>query len=123
MFKPYGKELVLDLHDCDPETFGQDSLDLFFGGLGELTGMELCTRYFWTMDECPEEWRTVPHLNGTSAVQFISTSSFVIHTLTDLRAVYLNVFTCKDFDPKAAEEYARDFFRATVASATVIVRV
>ena len=118
----YGKELILDLHNCDATRFNKMSLDKFFVELAELTDMELCARHWWTMDDCPPEWRDIPHLNGISAVQFISTSNFTIHTLTDLKAVYLNIFTCKDFDVVEAVHFARKFFSGEVVTCETIVR-
>ena len=120
--KNYGMELVLDLHDCDVSKFTKYEIDVFFRGLAAVTDMELCKRYWWTMDDCPDEWKELPHLNGISAVQFISTSNFTLHVLTDLKAAYLNIFTCKDFDTDAAESYAKNFFDGTVANSQVIVR-
>lgn len=120
--KPYGKELILDLHECDVKYFNKMSLDKFFKELADLTNMELCKRYWWTMDECPPEWKDIPHLNGISAVQFISTSNFTIHTLTDLKCVYLNIFTCKEFDEKKAVHFAREFFDGEVVTCETIVR-
>ena len=49
--KPYGKELILDLHECDVKYLNKMSLDKFFKELADLTNMELCKRYWWTMDE------------------------------------------------------------------------
>ena len=120
--KPYGKELIIDLHECDVKYFNKMSLDKFFRELADLTNMELCERYWWTMDDCPPEWKDIPHLNGISAVQFISTSNFTIHTLTDLKCVYLNIFTCKDFDVNAAVHFAREFFDGEVVTCETIVR-
>ena len=34
--KPYGKELILDLHECEPATFNRDSIGLFFSELCDL---------------------------------------------------------------------------------------
>ena len=118
----YGKELILDLHECDVTKFNKMSIDKFFVELAELTDMELCARHWWTMDDCPPEWKDIPHLNGISAVQFISTSNFTIHTLTDLKAVYLNIFTCKDFDEKKTVHFAREYFNGTVVTCETIVR-
>ncbi len=37
---------------------------------------------------------------GLSAVQLITTSTITMHTDDEQRCVYLDVFACKDFDPK-----------------------
>jgi len=45
---PYGKELIMDLHECDVTKFNKPSIDKFFVELAELTDMELCARHWWT---------------------------------------------------------------------------
>ena len=80
--------------------------------------------HFWDDIGVPEEDKqTLPHTQGTSAVQFILTSSIVIHTLDQLRAVYINMFSCKAFDPNVAEEFSIEWFGAAECSARFIDRV
>jgi S-adenosylmethionine/arginine decarboxylase-like enzyme len=119
----YGSELVLDLHECDPTTFTRDSIDQFFTELCELIDMEKCDVHFWDdVGVPPEECQTDPKTKGTSAVCFIITSSIVIHTLDDLKAVYLNIFSCKDFDEDAAKSFALGWFNAGDCRRTIISR-
>jgi S-adenosylmethionine/arginine decarboxylase-like enzyme len=73
--------------------------------------MVRCDLHFWDADNTPQEL-TSPHTKGTSAVQFIITSNITIHTLNELRAAYVNVFSCKPFDEKVAEELTWRFFGA-----------
>lgn len=42
MDKPYGKELILDLHQCDPSTFDRESIESYFEQLCDLIEMERC---------------------------------------------------------------------------------
>lgn len=120
----YGQELVLDLGDCDATTFSRDSLKDFFAKLCDLIDMELAEIHFWDDVGVPEEEKqTSPKTKGTSAVCFILTSTIVVHTLDLLGAVYVNIFSCKDFDPKAAERFTRDWFGGEVARSTFIERV
>ena len=122
--RPYGVELILDLHDCDPATFTRDSLDTFFTQLCERIDMEKCVVHFWDDVGVPEdEQQTSPHTKGTSAVCFILTSSIVVHTLDLMKAVYLNIFSCKDFDPDAAEEFAKVWFGGQTAKRTFVSRI
>ena len=87
--KSYGFELILDLHGCDVATFNRESLDAYFEKLCKAIKMQKCERYFWDDVGLPEEQKqTSPHTKGSSAVQFILTSSIVIHTLDLLEAVY-----------------------------------
>ena len=120
----YGVELILDLHDCDASRFTRESIGKYFEGLCELIDMKREALHFWDDVGLPEaEKQTSPHTQGTSAVQFILTSSIVIHTLDQLSAVYVNMFSCKAFDPKLAEQFTAEWFGAGDCSARFIERV
>jgi len=119
----YGFELVLDLHNCDASTFTRDSINRYFKDLCELIDMEKCDVHFWDDVGVPaEDQQTSPRTKGTSAVCFILTSTIVVHTLDLLEAVYVNVFSCKRFDPEAAERFTRDWFRGRTAQVTFLDR-
>jgi len=122
--KPYGFELILDLHGCDPNTFNRDSLDNYFEKLCKAIDMEKCARYFWDDVGVPvEEQQTLPHTKGTSAVQFILTSTIVIHTLDLLKAAYINIFSCKPFDRQVTEELTKEWFGAKECRSHFIERI
>jgi len=122
--KPYGYELIIDLHGCDVSTFNRESLDGYFEKLCKAIDMKKCERYFWDDVGLPEEKKqTSPHTKGSSAVQFILTSSIVIHTLDLLEAVYVNIFSCKTFDEKVAEAITKEWFGANGCSARFIERI
>ena len=119
----YGMELVLDLRDCDPDTFTREAIGAYFSDLCKLIDMEPCALHFWDDKDVPEaERQTNPKTKGTSAVQFILTSSIVIHTLDLLRVVYLNIFSCKRFDSEAAAKFSAKAFGCTECSARVLRR-
>ena len=121
---PYGYELILDLHGCDPSTFNRTSMRKFFRKLCEVIDMKRCSLHFWDDRGLPpEERQTSPHTKGISAVQFILTSSVVIHTLDLMGAVYVNIFSCKLFDPQTAEILTKEWFRATECRRHFISRV
>jgi len=120
----YGQELILDLKDCDPKTFNRESITEFFNRLCYLIDMEKGDLYFWDdVGVPPEECQTDPNTKGTSAVQFIITSSIVIHTLDLLGTVYLNLFSCKAFDAGEAEELTRVWFDGEVVKRTEVDRI
>ena len=122
--KTYGIELILDLHDCDPSTFNRRSLRNYFKELCITIDMKRAKLCWWDDYRLPlEQQQTLPHLKGTSAVQFIMTSSIVIHTLDLLSAVYINIFSCKDFDAELAKEFSENWFKGKIASSHVIKRI
>lgn len=114
----YGVELVVDLHECDPFTYDRRSkLVTFFDDLCALIEMEQHDRHFWDYENFPDEYDAAPpHLKGTSAVQFIATSSITVHALDDLRCVYINVFSCKDFNRLTTLKFCREFFKGKVSN-------
>lgn len=121
--KPYGKELILDLHHCDSMTFTRNSIRNYFRELCELINMERCKLSWW--DDYglpPEECQTEPHLKGTSAIQFILTSNITIHTLDLLNNAYINIFSCKDFDADAAIKFSADWFKGKIVNSYLIER-
>ena len=120
----YGIELILDLHDCDVSTFTRESISEYFSQLCELIDMQREDLHFWDdVGVAEEDKQTSPQTQGTSAVQFILTSSIVIHALDQLRAVYINMFSCKPFDPHVAEKFTAEWFGAGGCSARFIDRI
>lgn len=121
---PYGFELILDLHGCDAATFTRESIDGYFETLCKAIDMVKCERYWWDdVGVPPEEQQTSPHTKGTSAVQFILTSTIVVHTLDLLKAVYVNIFSCKEFDPEVAKQITMDWFKAETCKEHFIERI
>jgi len=119
----YGYELILDLYRCDETKFTRKSIDEYFRILCDLIDMEKCDRYFWDDLDTPEEERqTEPHTIGTSAVQFILTSNITIHTLDLLRKVFVNIFSCKEFDYDIAADFTESWFGGTIKNRTSMER-
>ena len=122
--KPYGFELIIDLHGCDVSTFNRKSLRGYFKKLCKTIDMKRCELYFWDDYGVPEEEKqNVPHTKGTSAVQFILTSNITIHTLDLLKAAYVNIFSCKKLDRKIAEKITKEWFDAKKYRAHFIERI
>lgn len=119
----YGEELILDLHGCDIARFTRREIKQFCEELCDLIDMERCDLHFWDDVDVPEEeQQTHPKTKGTSAVQFILTSTIVIHTLDLTRAVYVNIFSCKEFDTDEAAKFTAKWFGSTDWTANVVVR-
>jgi S-adenosylmethionine/arginine decarboxylase-like enzyme len=124
MAAPYGYELLLDLSDCDPSTFNRKFIDQFFTELCDVIEMEKCAVHFWDdVDVPPGEQQTEPHTKGTSAVCFILTSTIVLHTLDLLKAMYVNIFSCRGYNPDVAAEFTKKWFRGNIRNSTFIERL
>jgi len=113
--KLYGHELVLDIAGCDPKTFNRKDLRKFFKALCIKIDMKRAKLVFWDdHGVAPKDRQTLPHLKGTTAVQFIMTSNVTIHTLDILESVTLNIFSCKNFNPRDARKFCVDWFGGKV---------
>lgn len=120
----YGKELILDLHECDVSKFTRKHIEDYFIQLCNLIEMTRCDLHFWDdLDTPDDEKQTSPHTKGTSAIQFILTSNITIHTLDLLSNVYINIFSCKDFNAHAAADFSSFYFLGKVANITTIDRL
>ncbi|MCP3941511.1 MAG: hypothetical protein GY710_08530 [Desulfobacteraceae bacterium] len=121
---PYGYEVIMDLHDCNISKFTREDISLFFVALCDLIKMERRDLHFWDDYDTPvAKHQTSPHTKGTSAVQFILTSSIVIHTLDLKGDVYINIFSCKYFDKKVALEFCEKWFSSSNCISHHIERV
>ena len=87
-----------------------------------LIEMERADLHFWDYETQEEKDEVPDHLAGTSAVQFISTSNVTIHTLDRLKAVYLNVFSCKDFDARKAIAFCEEYWAGDTIQNSILVR-
>ncbi len=113
----YGKELILDLHECDVKKMTRPYIREYFEQLCEKIDMKRCDLHFWDDEGVAEEDKqTSPHTTGVSAVQFILTSNITIHTLSLLKKVFINVFSCKEFDAPLVRIFSKEWFGGYIAN-------
>jgi len=121
--EPYGQELILDLHNCDTARFTRLDIEQFCTALCELIDMEPCELHFWDdLGVAEEEQQTHPKTKGISAVQFILTSTIVIHTLVLMKSAYVNIFSCKKFETDEAASFTAQWFGAKDWTSNVVIR-
>ena len=122
--KDYGKELIVDIHECNINKFTRKSIRKYFKELCNLIDMKRDKLCWWDdLYTLEEEKETESHLVGTSAVQFIRTSNITIHTLDKLRKVFINIFSCKDFNVVIAAQFSRKWFEGVIVNRKVILRM
>ena len=114
---PWGWHLVLNLYDCDLASIQSAKvIRQFVIDLCDLIDM----RRFGepTIVNFGED----PRVSGYSLVQLIETSNICAHFADQSRAVYIDIFSCKKFEPEAAAEFCMTAFGAEKASGTFISR-
>lgn len=123
----YGQELILDIHECDARAFNRNDLEKYFKGLCVKIGMVRADLHFWDYEgytgAIRDKENAPDHLAGTSAVQFIQTSNITIHCLDKLGKVFINIFSCKDFNTDDAAKFTAIFFDGKIKKQTVVERI
>lgn len=107
----YGMELILDCHDCNRKFFYKKYLKRYFKGLVEAIDMQAADQYFYKEP------------TGLCAIQFILTSNITVHCHNGLKRLYVNVFSCKEFDAHKAKSYTQDFFEVRRVDDRVVLRI
>lgn len=114
--QPWGMSAAIDLHDCAHERLTNPNLlKKFVLEVVKLIGMK-------THGPCHIDRFGDGELEGYSAIQFIETSSITVHLDEVENRALIDIFSCKDFDPAVAENYAKKFFQAKQVKSTVLVR-
>lgn len=112
----FGMELQLDLAGCDLVVLdSRDDLIVFMSLLAERIGM---TTYGDPIAVRFGEG----DLAGWTVVQLITTSNMNLHAVPANQTLFLNIFSCRRFNPKEATDFAVEFFHATNHTATVVNR-
>jgi S-adenosylmethionine/arginine decarboxylase-like enzyme len=103
--KVWGIASSIDIYQCDPETIrSADKIRQFVIELCELIEMK---RY---MDTLVVHFGEDEKVAGFSMVQLIETSLISAHFANLTNTTYLDVFSCKPYDPEVVAEYAMRFF-------------
>ena len=115
----FGQELVLNLYDCDVKTISsRTKIHEFVVTLCD-TVIHM-KRYGKPL--IPHFGHENPITSGYSLVQLIETSSVTAHFSEYKRSVYLNIFSCAYYDPKATEQFCKKFFGAKRVVSQLIKR-
>lgn len=113
----WGKEVILDLGNCNPDTIrSKEKLAQFI--------IELCVLIDMKRFGEPiiEHFGEEDKVAGYSIVQLIMTSCITGHFANATNSAYINVFSCKDYDAEVVKEFAMNFFEASTVNVTVLQR-
>lgn len=113
----WGIATAIDLYDCNPATIRDaDAIRRFVIELCELIEMK---RFGETLVVHFGEDEKVA---GYSMVQLIETSLISAHFANLTNTTYLDVFSCKPYDPDIVAEFARKFFGGSRVVTSVTFR-
>jgi S-adenosylmethionine/arginine decarboxylase-like enzyme len=104
---PWGILTSLDLYGCSPETIrNAEEIRRFVVELCERIDMKRfgeCQVVHFGQDE---------RVAGYSMIQLIETSLISGHFANQSNAAYIDIFSCKPYDPDDVAQFSREFFEA-----------
>lgn len=107
----------VDIHDCDPQLVRDpEAIREFTIQLCDLIGMKRFGEP--VIVDFGEDER----VSGYSLTQLIETSLISAHFANQSNTVYLDIFSCKYYDPDTAAQFSRDFFKGKDYSINVALR-
>lgn len=113
----WGIASAIDIYDCDPHSIRDAELIKKF--VIELCDLIEMKRYGETqVVHFGEDERVA----GYSMVQLIETSLISAHFANQSNAVYLDVFSCKPYDPDVVREFAQEYFGGMRSELNVTLR-
>lgn len=96
----FGKHLILDVYECSEDIYDVEFWKRWIPTLVDLIDMK-------AHGPLRIEKFGDGELHGISAMQFIETSSIVLHNEKRNNGVHLDVFSCADFDEYKVYDYVR----------------
>ncbi len=113
----WGIAASIDVYDCNPETIrSADAIRRFVVELCDLIEMKRFGET--TVVHFGEDER----VTGYSMVQLIETSLISGHFANQTNAAYLDVFSCKPYDPDIVRNFAEKFFSGANSAMYVNLR-
>ena len=114
---PWGLLSCIDLYECDPATIRDaEKIELFVSQLCKLIEMK---KFGETqVVHFGEDERVA----GFSMIQLIETSLISAHFANASNTTYLDVFSCKIYDPQIVVDFAKRFFKAKEANLQTVNR-
>jgi len=115
--KTWGIASAIDIHDCDPAKIRDaEVIKQFVVELCDLIEMKRfgeCTVVNFGEDD---------RVAGFSMVQLIETSCISAHFANQTNRAYLDVFSCKWYEPEIVRHFSQKYFGGKSSKITVVLR-
>ena len=106
----------IDIYDCDPEKIkSKEAIVEYVSRLCQLIDMK---QYGEPIVVHFGKGQT----EGFSFVQFIETSLISGHFANESNRAFIDIFSCKPYDPEKAAEFSKDFFGGSSYRLNVLIR-
>lgn len=114
--RTWGKHLILDAAGCSPKMIGSSIV------IGNFT-KDLVRRIDMKAYGDPQiVMFGTGNKKGYTLIQLIETSNIAGHFVEENNTMYLDVFSCKDFDAEVVKDTVKEFFGAERINTHLLVR-
>ena len=121
MSQNWGYQLILDLGGCNINKITEENTKDMIDSLLKKTKMKALGKPVFKFIHATEQ--SVSHsIDGFSVVQFIITSSITIHTVNSTRSIFIDFFSCKEFNPDDVERIVERFYNPSIIKRRYITR-
>ncbi len=103
----WGLSAQIDLYGCDPKLI--DDHDYIFAFAVKLCQLIQMERYG---DPQIVRFGDDPKVAGYTLVQLLTTSALTAHFVPHSSAVYLDLFSCQEYDPAEVDCFCKEWFKA-----------
>jgi len=114
--RTWGKHLILDAAGCSPKRIGSATVIKNF--TKDLVKQIDMVAY----GEPKIVMFGTGNKKGYTLIQLIETSNIAGHFVEENNTMYLDVFSCKDFDAEIVKKLVREYFNAQSFSSRVLLR-
>ncbi len=111
----WGKLAAINLNSCNDKIKDKKEIKRFIQELCSLIQME-------KVGSTKVKRFGKDELKGYSAFQFIKTSSITCHFDETQNQSFIDIFSCKDFNPQQIANFSKKFFDAKDAKLQIIIR-
>lgn len=110
-------QLLISLYGCNPKTLkSRESLVKYCKDVVSLVGMKAVG------EPIVQEKYGGKIFHGHSLIQFIETSSVLVHVLEPLLGASIDIYSCRKFDIEKASRFTKNFFKARKIVSKVVQR-
>ena len=113
----WGLSTAIDLHNCDPELLKDPkAIKTYAKKICELIDAK-------PWGPCRlQNFGTNPDVYGYSMAQLVETSLVSGHFANKTNRIFLDIFSCKYYDPLKAVQFSKEYFKATDVNYKCILR-
>ena len=113
--------MIIDLGNVDISKYRSKHIKKYASTLCDKIGMKKGPLRLWGNDKDLGTMHN-PKADGISCIQFLYSSSILIHAIDELGKIFINVFSCERFDEKIVREFTLEYFGGTIVREHNLIR-